>query len=315
MAEIKPRTLIIDDDAVMLGRLQERLRGMQAAAGRRVVKAEIDSLLVSVEPRGSGYAFTEQTLQALIDKCSNKYDYVILDYAYASPQRQIVQWNEGQDKPRKHASNDHLLTVVQLKAQLAEYDSARGGFNQTKIDRFFNRPARLMLRSFQHNRKNDVLGPYSSRVEATRGVFPRSTAIDELDGFSLIYGSEPELREAFYHNAKDGRRLYRYAATSIMVRFYQAALEHDLATKANRLVLSRGAFSISAFVVLVAALSTVVQSLVGPLVAEVSAGRWISAAVLGLLTILGVLGGSLGVAWLAERGARRLISAGDSDAD
>lgn len=313
MVQIKLRTLIIDDDATMLGRLQERLRGMHATTGRRTVKPEIDSLLVSVEFKDNRFDFTEQTLQSLLDKCSKRYDYMILDYAYASPERQVAQWNEGRGKPKKHASNDHLLTVTQLKDQLVAYDATRGGSNRKRIERFFNQPARIMLRSFQHNRQNDILGPYSSRVEATKGVFPHNSGVDELDGFSLIYGSEPELRETFYHQANDGRRLYRYAATALMVRFYQVALEHHLATKTNRLVLSRGAFSISAFVVLVAALSSVVQSLVGPLVAEVAAGQWVSAIALALVTVLGLFGGSLGVAWLAERGARRLISEGDSE--
>jgi hypothetical protein len=169
------------------------------------------------------------------------------------------------------------------------------------------------MRSFQHDRINDTVGPYSERAEAIRGVFPHCTDLDELDGFSLIYGSEPELREKFYQGATDGRRRYRFAASSLTVRFYRAALEHHLAVRANRLILNRGGLSVGAFVVVLATLSGLVQALVGPLLSEVGANHWAAVAVLSVLTLLGVLAGSFAVAWLAENGWRRLVSGQDDD--
>lgn len=115
------RTLIIDDDETLLERLSDTLRGQSVSIYNRTVEPRIDTLKVVVEHDGDQFVFSETTLRDMLKVCQRHYDFIIVDYSFASKAIQPKQWREGAEANSTFSSNDHLLTLVDLKSALESY--------------------------------------------------------------------------------------------------------------------------------------------------------------------------------------------------
>lgn len=300
------RALVIDDDSRMLGLIGERLGGMSVRVGKHELKPEISNLLVEVELDGSGLPrFTERTLLSLIAISKHRYDYILLDYSYSTPEKQRKQWNQDTSNPTKGVSNAHLLTVSDLKTSALGYARSKDDLNT--LERFFDQRTHLLLRSFQHDREHDILGTYERREQNTRTTFSSLERLDALNGFAQIYDSDASLRDEMYSQSNRGRELYRNVATSLMQRYFDSAMTLHMARAVARRTVPRTTGSVSMLVIMVAALGYFVQALVTPLINYWQAGSWGMSIMLAALTLLGLLLGSFVLALVAEFGLKRLF--------
>ncbi|WP_244928546.1 hypothetical protein [Nocardioides sp. W7] len=299
--------MVIDDDEKMLSDLSERLIGLRVEAGRRRALPIVDGLLVQVDENDSERQFSEITLNEVLALSSRRYDYIILDYSYASRTKQATQWNESGKPPETSPSNAHLLTIADLTAQARSHAARRDDRSARSVGRFFSQHSRILLRSFQHDRANDTLGTYENRLQVTRGVFRGCDVIDPLNGFAMVYNSDPDLRETMYHTQTRGRELYRVVAMTMTTQLVLTAMMQKLANQAGRLRLFRSSRSIALLVTFVAALATFVESMAGPLGTAVRDGEWSAVSVLTFLTLAGVVIGSLLLSFALERGLNRIV--------
>ncbi len=304
------RVLVLDDDAAMLQTLSERISGISVSIRKRRISVLADTFQISVSGQAAAPEFSEATAARFLDIVKNRYDFVVADYSFAAPEMQSRQWNEGTESPKKGDSNEHLLTLVDLRDHLVTECRKKGHAEGRLAESFFTRATPVLLRSFQHDRALDKLGSYESRVDATKGVFPKAQ-IDRLDGFSLVYGSDAELREELYHGSSNGRRLYRNVVAGITIQIVTAAILRDVASRRGVSPLVRSANQIALLVGAVAALATVIQLLVGPMVDAAVAQAWPTFASLALVTIVTTYVGSLLIALLVERGVRRILGQGE----
>lgn len=307
MAENEFRILVLDDDAAMLRALSERVSGISVSIRKRRVDARADTFQVSVVGAAGTPNFADATTTRFLEIARIHYDFVVADYSFASSEMQSKQWNEGADAPTKRESNEHLLTLVDLRDHLVAECRKRGDAEGRLAEAFFARRTPVLVRSFQHDRALDKLGSYEARVDATKGVFSKASRIDRLDGFSLVYGSDPELREELYHGSRNGRRLYRNVVAAMTLQITEAAILRDLARRATVPPIVRSANRIALLVGAVAALATVVQLVTGPMIDAAVAQAWPTFAALALVTLVTAYVGSLLLALLVERGVRRMV--------
>lgn len=306
MSKLEFRVLVVDDDKRLLTELRARLGGMRESVRGREISPTIDTLAVEVEEVDGNYRFRESTLADLVAISSRRYDYILLDYSYASGSKQTIQWNESGGPRQNGAGNAHLLTVADLADQTRQFASSRGNRAVDGVEGFFTQPTRILLRSFQHDRVNDSLGTFENRLQITQGIFPECH-IDALNSFAMIYNSDPDLREIMYHGQSRGREFYRVVALTLQTQMFRAAMLDKLATHAGRLVILRGTWSIALLVTFVSILSVTMQVLIGPLIDALNARNWTSVGVLAFITIAGVLAGASAVAYMLERGLRRTV--------
>ncbi|MEU2909199.1 hypothetical protein ACFYM3_15990 [Streptomyces massasporeus] len=301
------RTLIIDDDEVVLRRLAETLRGQSVEVDGRRVEPVIETLKVVVDDTPDGYKFSAETLQDFIDVCRRRYDFIIVDYTYASKSMQPKQWREGVDAKTNLEANDHLLTLVDLNSALKQYDLQSGGKNRARIDSFFAQPSQLLLRSFQHDRKKDKLGPYEQRLDNTKGIFTRCT-FHRMDSFQMIYDSDSELRRQFYHVPPNGRQFYRNLVAQLTVLHYRSAMHRFLAVRAGKLLLAKSSFRLSLVTVMVAAVGTFLASLGIPLLQSIRHREFLNVAVFVSVAVIVALVVTFLVTLFVERYVTSRIS-------
>lgn len=301
------RTLVIDDDESVLRRLSDTLRGQTVQVGHRKVRPVVDTLRVIVEESKDGYRFSEQTLRDFVEISRNRYEFIIVDYTYASKAMQPKQWREGSGAKANLDANDHLLTLVDLKDALSQYDSGR---HTPKVKAFLNQSSQLLLRSFQHDRKRDKLGTYQQRLDNTRGVFT-SCEYYQLDSFQMIYNSEAELRRQFYSNPSNGREFYRNLVVQLTVLHYKSAMHRFLAERAGKLVIAKNSFLLWLLVAYVAAGGAFISALVGPIANAIKQRDVLSVATLSLVGIITTLFVTFLVTFVAERFVRFHITTSD----
>ncbi|MBF4633437.1 hypothetical protein ITJ38_03365 [Agreia pratensis] len=298
------RTLIVDDDAKMLAMLHSQLRGQRAVSRAREVLPVVEPLLVEVYWNESEkrYKFKDETLQQFILLCKQHFDYLIVDYAFADKSNQAAQWNEiPGTSPGKGESNEHLLTLSELRDAMVAYDGERGGQQKKRIEKFFSRKVRILLRSFQHDRDKDKLGPFKDRKNATRGVFTSTTEIDSIDSFQMIYGSDSNLRENMYHGASRGRELYRNVVLQLTIQFYRTAMNNFLAHQAGRLLVIKNSRLIAILVAVVTGFAAFLQVFVSEGVASASVGDWSKALAWGVAAVFFLILGAFATTFVIER--------------
>jgi hypothetical protein len=313
MKTIEYRVLIIDDDDDMLRELSKRVSGVSVELRKRRIEIHADTLRVEVTGTRDSSTFSDTTFARFLELARTRYDYVIADYSFANPEMQAAQWNEGARTPAKLDSNHHLLTLVDLRDYVVAQSRKRSEVDAKLAEAFFRRRIRLLLRSFQHDRTFDKLGPYEARIEAARGVFTGVTQLDRLDGFSQIYGSDPALREELYHGSTNGRRLYRNVVIALSLQAAQTAVLRSLASRATMPPQIRSANRIALLVGAVAALATVVQLVAGPMIDAATQQSWLAFTALALVTIVTAYVGSFLIALLVESGVRQIVGRNSDD--
>lgn len=266
MKPIQLRTLIIDDDRLALDRIASEVRGEFVVLDGRRVEPTVSTLLVEVEMVQDLYQFTADTLMRLADSASQRWDLVVMDYSFASADIQPRQW--GEDGGLRLDTNDHLLTIVDLRKQ-AESAPILGAAERGRITGFFERPCDLVLRSFQHDRVMDKLGSYESRFNHTQGTFPKAMIL-RLDSFAMIYGSDPDLRSEFYLSSKRGREFYRNIVTQMTILHVRAALTRRLAKSNRRIAVPRSTAILALITSVIAAVSAILAAMIPDVVAAIT---------------------------------------------
>ncbi|RLP88293.1 hypothetical protein EAD89_17085 [Micromonospora sp. BL4] len=301
------RTLVIDDDEAVLRRLSDALRGQTVQVGQRRVQPIVDTLKVVVEERDGGYHFSEQTLRDVVEIARNRYEFIVVDYTYASKLMQPKQWREGAAAKVNLDSNDHLLTLVDLRDALEKYADGRYA---SKIQGFFEQASQLLLRSFQHDRKKDVLGPYQHRLDNTKGVFPNSTYY-QIDSFQMIYNSDGDLRRQFYTAPPNGREFYRNLVMQFTLLHYNSAMYRFLAERAGKLMIAKNSFRLWLLVTFVAAGGAFISALADPIADAVKQRDIVNAGVLTMVGIIATLAVTFIVTLVAERYTRSYVATAD----
>lgn len=295
------RVLIVDDDQQALERAASELRGESLVLEGRKMEVVVQTLQVDVEPTDDGYRFTEGTLNHLLEAADGRWDLILLDYSFASRTIQPHQWGEGTSKKRME-SNDHLLTVVDLQRQAVSAPNLRAA-DKRRLERFFASGCDLVLRSFQHDRPVDKLGPYESRFNNTQGVFPNAR-LQRLDSFSMIYGSDADLRRAFYLEIDRGREFYRNIVNTMTILHVRAAIARKLARANRRVAIPRSAAVLALLTSAVWALSAVLAAMVPDLVTALSEAEWGIAVRLGIFMLVATVAGTYALTLLVDRGIR-----------
>jgi hypothetical protein len=298
------RTLVIDDDESVLRRLSDSLRGQAVQVGSRRAGPVVDTLKVVVDEAEDGYRFSEHTLRNFLEISRNRYDFIVVDYTYASKTMQPKQWREGSGAKTDLDSNDHLLTLVDLKEALERHDSGR---HTAEIRKFFGQSSQLLLRSFQHDRKKDILGPYQQRLDNTKGVFTHCEYY-QIDSFQMIYNSDGELRRQFYDNPPNGREFYRNLVTQLTILHYNTAMYRFLAERAGKLMIAKNSILLWLLLAYVAAGGAFVSALAGPIADAVEQRDALSIATLSLVGIITTLVTTFLVTFVAERYVRSRIT-------
>jgi hypothetical protein len=301
------RTLVIDDDESVLSRIVDALRGQTVEVGSRRAQPTVDTLKIEVEEHAGGYRFTPQTLRDFVEIARNRYDFIIVDYTYASKLMQPKQWREGAAAKTNLDSNDHLLTLVDLRAALEKYENGRYA---GKVGNFFEQSSQLLLRSFQHDRKRDILGPYQNRLDNTKGIFPNSTYY-QIDSFQMIYNSDGDLRRQFYTNPPNGREFYRNLVMQFTILHYNAAMYRFLAERAGKLMVAKNTFRLWLLVTFVAAGGAFIAALAGPVADAVKQRDLVSVGMLTSVGIIATLVVTFVVTFVAERFTRSYVVTGD----
>lgn len=237
--------LIIDDDEKALSRIASEVRGTGLSLNRRSLETIVTTLRIEVENTNSGYSFTPQTLSMLAQVAEKSYDLIIMDYSFAADEIQPRQWREGQYAGDAFETNDHLLTIVDLQ-HTAKSSTKISEKKRKHIENLFLSQCEVVLRSFQHDRPVDHLGPYETRYNNTKGVFVRATVL-RLDSFAMIYGSDADLRKEFYIDMPLGRDFYRNIVLQMTLMHVQASLGRRMA-KLNRKILIPRVTGVLAFI-------------------------------------------------------------------
>jgi hypothetical protein len=313
MEKYKYRVLLIDDDQVMLHDLSKRVSGLAVELKKRRVEIRVDIFQVVVSGTRDSPTFAKATAARFLEIARTHYDYVIADYSFANPAMQAEQWHEAATTSARRDSNHHLLTLVDLRDHLVGECRNKSDDDGKMAEAFFSRRTRLLLRSFQHDRAFDKLGSYEARVDAARGVFTGVSELDRLDGFSQIYGSDPDLREELYHGSSNGRRLYRNIVIALTLQATQTAALRLLAARATMPPVVRSANRIALLVGAVAALATVIQLVAGPMIDAATQQSWLTFTALALVTLVTAYVGSFLIALLVERGVHQIVSRNDDD--
>lgn len=301
------RTLIIDDDEVMLRRLSDSLRGQAVEVGGRRVQPLVDTLKIAVEQGASRYLFSEETLRDFVEVARNRYDFIVVDYTYAAEAMQPMQWREGSGARSKLDSNSHQLTLVDLKEALELYESGR---HSARLRSFFGQRSQLLLRSLQHDRKKDVAVPYHQRLDNTKGVFVNCT-YHQLDSFQMIYNSDGELRRQFYHNPPNGREFYRNLVVQMTILHCNSAMLRLLAAQAGKLMIVRNSLRLWLLVTFVAGGGAFISSLAQPIGDAVKQRDVLGVTILALVAIVTTLVVTVLVTYLAERFVKANVGMSD----
>ncbi|MGV9950195.1 hypothetical protein [Rhodococcus aetherivorans] len=270
------RVLVIDDDEKALSRIASEVRGISLSRKGRSLETAVSTLRVKVEPTSSGYSFSSETLFSLAQVAEKSHDLVILDYSFAADEIQPRQWREGNHTGSRLETNDHLLTIVDL--QHAALTSTELSIKQRKqIERFFASPCEVVLRSFQHDRPVDHLGPYEARYNNTAGVFARAEVL-RLDSFAMIYGSDADLRKEFYIDMARGRDFYRNIVLQMTLLHVQASLGRRMSDLNHKVLIPRVTGVLALITSAIWGIAAVLASFGPGIVTAISDDEWGDAA-------------------------------------
>lgn len=274
----KFRVLIIDDDTTLIEKMESILKGLTVTIGNRKVRPHFTLLPVVVETVDGAAKFTDETLDAVLGLRKSRFDFIMIDFAFADPDRQAINWGQTQGEVPK--SNAHMLSFDLLRTAAIDraIDTRRG--TESDIDGFFHRNAEVLLRSFQHDREVDILGSFDNRRMVVEGIFGRQ--VRTLNPFESVYGSDPTLREELYQKApnRQGRVLYRNIVMTISQLQLELAMTRFLALRAGRLPVLRRSVTVAIFIAIATAIATVVQAVSGVGILEgLKTGDYVSAGV------------------------------------
>jgi hypothetical protein len=297
------RVLVIDEDSDLLETMTARLSGHSVKVGNRRAVASLTSFLVEVEDDGTQKGrFTDGTIATFNSIASKKFDLIVIDYAYAAPGRQAKAWNEDGAPLVKERSNAHLLRLSDLRDAFIGRAASR-----REAERFFTSRTPVVLRSLQHDRQFETLGPFSDRLSATRAIFPLAQRLYPVNGFELIYGGEKDLRDRLYHKVEGGRSMYRHTITNFTRLVLETAMLERLAKQANQIVVFRGSAALAILLVLISIANAIAQPFIGGFFDQVQTGQWLRAfTTLGSGLLVIVLAAVLSVL-IAEFALHRFI--------
>lgn len=279
------KVLIIDDDQRTLQKVATEVKGTSLCMDRRTLETHVDTLQVEVESAGdSTYRFAHSTLNSLADISAHRYDLIIMDYSFAAVDVQPRQWREGEHAATPFETNDHLLTIVDLQRSVASSTSLSES-KREHISKFFRSECEIVLRSFQHDRPVDYLGPYETRFNNTKGVFTRANVL-RLDSFAMIYGAESDLRRQFYTEMELGRDFYRNIVLQMTLMHVHASLARKMAQLNKRILIPRATAVLALITSAIWAVAAVLASFVPGIVGEIVNGQWGNALKLLGVTVL-----------------------------